>query len=562
MLKAGKYACAAFSCLFCGLMGAAGATLGDAAMKFHIVARLLALGIFTGVAFLSWVMYNLPTWIDSVHYISYLPSFVGCGHNGTLAGAAPSSVPGGIVEWLLTHEFGASALSVPERLCFGAASAHRVMFALTLFHLAMMLLMIGADRRAGSLRTHIQHGWWILKLVAVAALILFMFFSVSNDAVVTYSWVAIVGSALFIVVQLLLFIEFAYKANAAIAESYGDATARSSRLGRCSAGIGMVLGTLLCYGATLAFFIMAYASYEGACPGLTAGITGTMVLVGLSTLGSAVAYKTRRGGLLPAAIIGLYGAYLTWSALSPMAIHNMGCSPVRIPVATEEEDEESTAAAARSPASIVLSAPPGANPREFAAQNFNWTSVTLTSVGTLHDMSREAQNVVLIGAAILALAYSTFRTASDVSGHDVLELRDDPEAGEEMGNLGAADGPIEATDTTAPYSFSVFHAILVLACMYAASIITGFEALNFHEDHAIVNGVTIYVNNTAATLWVKLVSAYFLMIIFTGVVYAGFCGRCCGIFCARCGLCGTRGRRRRDEDSAQQDTAGHSTHAV
>jgi hypothetical protein len=77
--------CCATGCLWlcAGVVGSASSTLGEAALRYDVVARVLMLVIFSLFSTLAWLMYQLPGWIDSAHYLSYLPGFIGCHRNAT-----------------------------------------------------------------------------------------------------------------------------------------------------------------------------------------------------------------------------------------------------------------------------------------------------------------------------------------------------------------------------------------------------------------------------------------------------------------------------------------------
>jgi hypothetical protein len=491
--------CVLTGCLWLcgGLIGAAGTTLGDAALRYDVVARVLMLVVFGVFSVLAWLLYQLPTWLDSAHYLSYLPTFAGCSGNAT--DTSTFGVPGTIVSWLLQHEFGVATLGVPERLCYGSLSAYRVMLVLSVYHALMAVAMIGADRLPGRLRTQVQHGWWAAKLLVLASALAFVFLAVGNGAILAYAWAALVGAGLFILVQIALTVEFAHRASARAARAHRAAVATGGRCARCAMGWGVLSGTLGGYAAAAAFLGLAYASFGVPCPAVLAGLSATVALAVFITLGAVLAYRSRRAGLLPASLVCAYGAYLAWSALAPLAMYDAGCQPVA----------------------------------EVTDGGGGTAIVYLTRLAGLHDLSRGTQDVILLAAGLVALAYSAFRTASDVAGDADHEFSPLPDEALEAAPLGPAPEPLQGpvvvvvvdAQRPAAYSFAAFHGVLLLACMYTASVITGFSVLGIAAPSGDTAGRALFMRHTAATLWIKLVWADLLLLVFLWTVYAPLCCR-------------------------------------
>lgn len=513
MKRAVKCACSLLSCfLCCFCVAGVGGTLGAAARRHHQVARFMYIILLVAVTSLAWAFYNLPTWVDSASYLSVLPNFRGC--NASNATAARDT---GLAAWLLEHELGASTLSVPERLCFGALSAHRVLFALAAFHGMLALVMIGAtgDRRA--LRYELQHGWWLIKLGLLAALGLAAFLVLDDTFVSAYSWAAFIGALVFTAVQVILLVEFAHRTNETLAGVARRAHTDRDEQGRCGAFAGSCAIVVLAYVVAIAFIVLAYDSMPApACSYVVVGTTVTLGLALFITFGGFLAMRTGRGGLLPASIVCVYGAYLTWSAFSPLALVDLGC--------------------------IAMTA------AELTVDGPNTTISRVVHFATLHDLSKDAQHVIMIGAAVLALAYTAFRTSTladravvnsdgteDAANENdgaalrsVRPRRDASRDGEvsEEGDDDAQAADDTGPDTPAPYSFSWFHIMLMLAAMYAAMILTGWNQL--HAAFGTHSSETVFINHTGTSVFVKLATAWFTMMLYLWTVYVPFVRSRCG----------------------------------
>lgn len=489
MKTVAKWGCSLASCLCCGVLGAVGATVASAAARHQSVGRMLYLVLLLVFMALAWALLNMPTWIDSVHYVSALPTFRGCSGNVTQSDASTTAT---IADWLLQHEFGASALSVPERLCYGSLSVLRVMMALAIFHGVMALVMIGATSAdSNSARYDLQHSWWSIKLFLLGVGLVATFLAVQNALVLAYYWVAFVGSLLFTLVQIVLLVEFAHRTTLYLAEGYHKAALHVGRPGRCAAGCGMVIVVVFAYVTTGVFFGMIFAitASQQGCGMAWAIAIVTLVLSALVTLGAIAAHRSARGGLAPVAIVVLYCAYLVWSGLTPMALRDSECMPVAS--APTNEDDPS----------------PGL--------------VYVSSLMGLHDVSRDAQHFILLGTAMVALLYATLRTSSRVADVEDAEASIRLEEDEES----------DAVQPEAPvvYNFTLFHIIFALAACYATMVLLGWNRVHISSASSLntARQETIFVNHTTNSLWIKTLSAWFTLLLYMWTACAPLVCRHC-----------------------------------
>lgn len=91
----------------------------------------------------------------------------------------------------------------------GYLAVYRICFAFACFFALMAAIMIGAkssrDARAG-----IQNGFWGIKYMIVIAIAIGAFF-IPNDSFATlWMWVGLIGGIVFILVQLVLLVDFAH----------------------------------------------------------------------------------------------------------------------------------------------------------------------------------------------------------------------------------------------------------------------------------------------------------------------------------------------------------------
>lgn len=115
--------------------------------------------------------------------------------NGTAASSMTDLVPG-----------------VPKLACgevVGYLAVYRMCFALTIFFCAMSAMMIGVktskDPRAG-----IQNGFWGFKYLVYIGICVGAFFIPKGSFGITWMYFGMIGGFIFIVIQLILIIDFAH----------------------------------------------------------------------------------------------------------------------------------------------------------------------------------------------------------------------------------------------------------------------------------------------------------------------------------------------------------------
>jgi hypothetical protein len=288
-----------------------------------------------------------------------------------------------------------------------------------------------------------------VKLVLLVGACIGAFF-IPNPFFEYYGWVAFAASAIFILVQLVLLVDFAHSWAENWIEKYeaseeGDSTWWYILLG----------STFGLYGLSIAATIVMYIFFvpDGAtCGHNVAFITINLILAflfNILAIHPKIQEHNEKSGLLQPALIAGYTTYLIFSALM------------------SETDE--------------------CNP---------WSIST----------SAAASNVsVIIGAVftILAVIYATMRAANQVG--EIEETQPLAAAVNSGGDEEAAEEVKEAKanpDEPVAYNFSRFHFIFALGAMYLSMLMTDWSTVyNAGTDNATVD------TGIAAT-WVKVVSSW------------------------------------------------------
>jgi len=352
----------------------------------------------------------------------------------------------------------------PDSTCFGALAVYRICFGLTAYHIVLGLLTIGVSS-GSDWRVQIQDGWWPIKFICLLGITIAAFF-IPNSFYIVYGWIMLVGAAFFIIIQLVLLIEFAYSWNETWLlkmeneEDEGGSTWYYLLLGST---IVMICASIALTGVMYKFF----------CPDgcdlntfyVTINLVVCLILCFLS-LHPRVREGRPSSGLLQSAVVSMYATYLVFSAMNSGP--DKQCNPL------------------------------------------SWSGGTKTFS-------------LIIGAAftIVSVVYSTIRAAS-ASG-DLLGTSDSGSGGDiEKSPLvvptdaagDTTESPIEndEVDSTV-YNYTHFHLSFALGSMYICMLLTNWMTISGTDN-------TIYVDSGVASVWIKIVSGWVVLLLYLWTLIA------------------------------------------
>ena len=253
----------------------------------------------------------------------------------------------------------------------------------------------------------------------------------------------LIGGFMFIVIQLILIIDFAHSWAEVWVGNYEETDSRAWL-------VGLIGSSILTFGLSIAGIVLSYVYYTGehmgACKLHEFFITFNMIIcVGLTIFSilPQVQEHVPKSGLLQSGCISLYMTYLTWSAMSNSP--DDACKP---------------------------------NIGDIINGGGNGTTPTPPPSG---DSSSSFDAESLIGLVIwfLCVLYSSIRTASNsqaakLTGGDKLLARDNGETG---GNSGDAENGQQVWDNEedeVAYSWSLFHLMFALATLYVMMTLTNW----------------------------------------------------------------------------------------
>lgn len=335
----------------------------------------------------------------------------------------------------------------------GYLAVYRVEFGTVMFFLLMALLMIGV-KSSRDPRSSIQNGFWAIKLIILVGFIVGAFFIPKSDAFIQ-GWmiVGLIGAFMFIMVQLVLLVDFAHSWN----ESWVDKMEDSDS--KCWQFL-LLFFTLGMYGLSIAgivcMFIFFAQSDKEKCKIEKFVISFELimcVIISALAISPIVQARQAKSGLLQSAAITLYTTYLTWSALS---YRSGDCNRLR---------------------------------GDTNGKNL--------------EPSVDSQSIIGVVLTFVLVIYACIRTSSS-SQIGKLGLNDKPEDDRTV-----LDQPTDQNENgqrviddeteAVTYSYTFFHVTMMFACLYLMMTIT-----NWYKPNSDMNALS----QSDASFWVKISSSW------------------------------------------------------
>lgn len=314
-----------------------------------------------------------------------------------------------------TYDFGCTS-----NKCYGTDAVYRIMFATFIFFSFFALVTkIGSCAK-------LDRGWWITKFIMLAALMA-VGYLVPPEVIEAYRYVSIVVSALFLVIQIVLLVDFAYSWNESwLAKEWKK---------------GMLAVALTGYLVSLTALILLFHFYNSDVDGCYAKSLLSITLI--ATLGFTLLSMTewsQHGAILPSSVVTAYCYWIIYSALSEG------------PCNTHKRNDT---------ASIVI----GFLLLAFSVVYSGWSVSSKTAKLSTHN-----QNDNLLEGSDKE-DYATVTPNED--GADPVEKEEDT---------------VKASDS-GPSNPSSFHIIMAASCCYATMLLTSWGAKP--EDDSITPEITV-----------------------------------------------------------------------
>jgi len=348
----------------------------------------------------------------------------------------------------------------------GYLAVYRICFVVCLFFLLMAVIMIGVkssrDARAG-----IQNGFWGLKYLIVIGGTVGAFFIPEGNFGPTWMYFGMIGGFLFILIQLILIVDFAHSWAEAWVGNYEETESRGWYFGLLGA-------TFLCYALSITGIVLLYVFFTKSddCSLNKFFISFNLILcflISCASIAPSVQEHLPRSGLLQSSVVTLYVTYLTWSTLSNSP--DSDCNPGLLGIVGAGKTASST------------------------------------------QMGFDKESIIGLIVWMLCVLYSSLRSASKSSritmsehvlakdegdsknGYSSIPGESDAERGHNTGDGKVWDNEEDGT----AYNWSFFHIVFALATLYIMMTLT-----NWYKPNSSLQTL----NANAASMWVKAISSW------------------------------------------------------
>ncbi|XP_020278400.1 probable serine incorporator isoform X2 [Pseudomyrmex gracilis] len=350
-----------------------------------------------------------------------------------------------------------STYTVDCESAVGYLAVYRICFILSLYFFLMSVMMIRV-RSSRDPRAAIQNGFWAIKYLLIIGGIIGAFFIPERSFGFTWMYFGMIGGFLFIIIQLILIVDFAH--------SWADAWVGNYEETESKGWYGALLGaSFFNYAVSITGVVLLYVYYthESECKLNKFFISFNLILCIITSVISilpTVQEHQPRSGLLQSSVVTLYVVYLTWSGVS------------------NNPDRK-------------------CNPGFFSIIS-----------GTDSRVSFDKESIIGLIIWFSCVLYSSLRTASKSSkitmSENVLVQDNGADYTTVEGRNPDAEGGNEAKvwdneEEKVAYNWSFFHLMFALATLYVMMTLTNWYKPNSSLDT---------LNANAASMWVKIISSW------------------------------------------------------
>lgn len=358
----------------------------------------------------------------------------------------------------------------PSDKWFGQQAVYRISMGNFLFFGAMSVALLGVRYKSDKRGSYLHHSNWLLKLGAWVLFNALPFFF-PNSLVNAYGWAARFGSGLFLIIQMVILLDFT--------QSWNDAWVAAGE--EDDRWLYALLGfTVAAYAGVLAIAgVLFYFFKPGGAGSCSLNVTLITLSLLLCCAFSAISLLplAKRGSLFPSATTSLYVMYLAYSALQ-------------------------------------------SEPRDYECN------------GLGHRLNAASGSTLVVGmlVTLLSVVYSALRAGSNTNlfmldgeddegasdtevGRPLLDASEVAGAADTSAGLdGAAPGALTATRgegrgaaaagaiedySPVTYNYAFFHMIFALASMYIAMLLTGWGVAEQEKDRLDVGWTSVWVKVAA-----------------------------------------------------------------
>lgn len=341
----------------------------------------------------------------------------------------------------------------------GYKSVYRMCFAMTCFFFLFSAIMIRV-RTSRDPRAALQNGFWFFKFLILVGITVGAFFIPDGAFNTVWFYFGAVGSFIFILIQLILLIDFAHSWNKIWVENAEE----GDNKGWYAA---LLFFTVLCFSLAFTAVVLFYVYYTQPddCTEHKVFISLNLifcVIISIVSILPKVQEAQPHSGLLQASIISLYTMYVTWSAMTNNP--NRKCNPSLLSLMS------------------------------------NISTTELSGEDPGHVQWWDAQSIVGLVIFLFCTLYASIRSSSNAQVNKLMQTEETVGSGGE-GVVGE-DGALRAVDNEedgVTYSYSFFHFHLCLASLYIMMTLT-----NWYQPDTNTKAM----ENSMPAVWVKICSSW------------------------------------------------------
>ncbi|OXB61879.1 hypothetical protein ASZ78_004585 [Callipepla squamata] len=337
----------------------------------------------------------------------------------------------------------------------GHKAVYRMGFSTAAFFFLFAVLMV-CMRSSKDPRAAVQNGFWFFKFLLLVGLTVGAFYIPDGSFTTVWFYFGVVGSFLFILIQLILLIDFAHSWSQLWLRNAGESNAKGWYAALCAV-------TFIFYAASITAIALLYVYYtkpQGCTEGkvlISINLVLCLVISVVSIL-PKIQEAQPHSGLLQASLITLYTIFITWSALANVPIQE--CNPTLL-----LRNSTSSAAATQ----------------------------TLTTWW-------DAPSIVGLVVFILCTLFISIRSSDHTQVNKMMQTEESgagagAEATAESGVHRAYDNEQEGVT----YSYSFFHLCLLLAALYIMMTLTNW----YRPDDSLR-----VLHSPWTAVWVKISSSW------------------------------------------------------
>ncbi|KAI6155746.1 serine incorporator/TMS membrane protein [Pisolithus tinctorius] len=383
-----------------------------------------------------------------------------------------------------------------EGKCYGVLAVHRICFALTLFHAILSFSLIGVNDSKDK-RAAIQNGWWGPKVLLWLVLVVVNFFIPNGFFMFWGNYIALIGATLFILLGLVLLVDFAHTWSEMCLEKW---EATDSTSWQCI----LVGSTAIMYIATISLTGVLYAYFAG--PGCTLNQffisfnLALCVLITILCVHPAVQERNPRSGLAQAGMVAAYCTYLIVSAVS-----NYGhgtCNPLSR-ASTTRVTTVVLGAVFTFLAIAYSTSRAATQSRALVGKGRKSGSIQLP----IDDGSQSEMGVVTTQPGRMeSPRYQALLAAVEAGAIPASALREDEDEDEDEADT------VDDERTGTRYNYSWFHVIFAIGAMYVAMLLTDWNVVS--QEEGSDSDQIVRIGQSHIAMWMRIVSSWVCMLLY------------------------------------------------